>query len=84
MASLHIDNLPERVLRDLQNEAARGARNISEVAAERLARSFGDVLPHAQRDADELLRLADSVRTGRGEQWMTPDYLRAARENGRA
>ena len=84
MPSLEIKNLPERILKNLQEEAAVAHRDIGEVAAERLARSFaGQALP-VERDAQKLLKLADAVRAGDREAWFTPEFIRRAREESRA
>jgi len=85
MGSLLIENVPDDVLRRLEREAELRERKVSDVAADRLTdgvRRLGGSLP--RRSAAELLALADAVRTGAREAWLTPEFIRAAREDGRA
>ena len=85
MGKLLIENLPEDLLQRIEHDAKQAHREPSEVAADWLA--FGAV--HRAtcgplKSAEELLRLADSVRTGEGNAWFTNEFIRAAREDGRA
>ena len=83
MATLTINNVPPAVIDKLRLEAARRAKSLDEIAAERLA-ADPNPAAYSWRSAEELLAIADRARVQGENEWLTPGFIRAAREDGRA
>ena len=85
MGKLLIDKLPDDVLQKLQQEAQQSDREVADVAADHLTEALRQTPPANHLSKEELLQLADSIRIKSGDgKWLTPEFIRAAREEGRA
>lgn len=83
MASLQINNVPDDLVQRLELAAQARRRDLTVEALERLEDSFGSPRVGPQRTHAELSALARRVRgTGEGI-WLTPEFIRMAREYGR-
>jgi hypothetical protein len=84
MPDLALKNIPEHVYRRLQEEAARHALAVEEEATQRIARSLGvPEFREEERNVEDLLRKAAEIRGDQKHDWLTPEFIRAAREEGR-
>jgi hypothetical protein len=82
MASLQIENIPESLLKNLFEAAAKSGRSVNELAVE--AMKLG--VQVAQRDrawVEERLAAAAALRASMPGVWITNDDIRAARDEGR-
>jgi plasmid stability protein len=83
MASLQIDNIPQELMERLEVAAKARQHEMSAEAIDRLSQSFGLPQPGGPRTHAELSALAKELR-GEGEgKWLTPEFIRMAREYGR-
>ena len=84
MASLHLESVPEDLVKRLELAADARHRALVSKVIERLDDSFGGSRVVTQRDHAELLRLARRVRGEGDGAWLTPEFIRMTREYGRA
>jgi plasmid stability protein len=83
MASLTLQNVPDDLVKRLALAAEARHRDLSLEAVNRLDNSFGSPRVSEPRSHAELVELARRVR-GEGEgSWLTPEFIRQAREYGR-
>lgn len=82
MATIKLDNVPDELARRLQLAAEAHRHDLTGEVIERLDGSFGPrVSP--RRSHSELADLARRVRGEIEGVWMTPEFLKMAREHGR-
>ena len=84
MASIHLENVPEDLVRRLELAAEARHRALASEVVERLDDSFGGSRVETHRDHAQLLQLARRVRGEGDGAWLTPEFIRMAREYGRA
>ena len=83
MASLQLNNIPQELMERLQLAAKARQRELSVEAVDRLSESLGLQQVGGSRTHAELSALARELR-GEGEgKWLTPEFIRMAREYGR-
>jgi hypothetical protein len=83
MASLRLDNLPEELLKRLELAATARHRDLAVEIIDRLDDSFGSPRVAQRRGHDELKGLARRLRGEIPGAWLTPEFIRMAREYGR-
>jgi len=83
MASLRLDNLPDELLKRLEMAATARHHAISEEIIVRLDGSFGPPRVADRRSHAELKELAKRLRGEVPGTWLTPEFIRMAREYGR-
>ena len=83
MAMLQLDNVPEELVKRLQLAASSRHRELSDEVIDRLDDSFGVRRIAGHRTPAELARLARRVRGEETGPWLTPEFIRMAREYGR-
>ena len=79
MASLNIKNLPQEVYDRLRENAHRNRRSLTREAIVQLEKSL---LPVSHRDEEELMRRIRENR-GRLNLWLTDEFLKKAKNEGR-
>ena len=80
MASLHLNNLPEELLKRLELAARARHRDVTHEVIERLDDSFGPPRVATRRSHDELKELAKHLRGNKNGAWPTPEIIRMAKE----
>jgi hypothetical protein len=83
MASLQLENVPEELVKRLELAAVARKRDLSREVVDRLDDSFGPHRVAERRSPEELTQLARQIRGEIKGSWMTPEFLRMAREYGR-
>jgi hypothetical protein len=83
MASLKLDNVPEELVRRLELAATSRHRDLNVEVVDRLDDSFGVPRVAEPRSHAELSALAKRVRGEAKGPWLTPEFIRMAREYGR-
>ena len=83
MAKLQLENVPDELLKRLELAAAARNRDLKGEVLERLDESFGPVRVSQRRSHAELSELARSLRGDMVGAWLTPEFVRMAREWGR-
>lgn len=83
MASLQLDNIPDHLLARLRLAAEARQRDLGREVVERLSDSFGPIRVSDRRSHAELVELARAVRGDGSGNWLTPEFIRMAREWGR-
>lgn len=83
MASLQLDNVPDELVKRLQLAAMSRHRELDVEVIDRLDDSFGAPRVSERRTQAELAALARRVRGDEPGDWMTPEFIRMAREYGR-
>ncbi len=83
MAALHLENVPDELVRRLELAASARRRDLLTEVVNRLDDSFGIRRVAERRSHAELSELARRLRTGAGGPWLTPEFIRMAREWGR-
>jgi hypothetical protein len=82
MATLHLENVPEALVNELEEEAARLGKDINTQAAEFLR--LGIEAAHRNHKwVEERLAAARATRTSMPDAWITEEQIRAARDEGR-
>ena len=84
MASLQIKNIPEAVVEELRNRASQFHRNLEDEAAATLVHAVMSGMRRTNLSASELLDRARRVRDGHPDVRMTEEFLRMAKNFGRA
>ncbi len=84
MRQLELANLPDDVYEKLERAAKAHSRNIEQEAVARLTQSLSPSGTRRARDAAALLREARELRNATPSAWVTEEFLRSAREDGRA
>lgn len=82
MATLQLENVPEELLEQLKVAARAGGRDLAVEVIQRLETTFNPVDPDAHMSHEERVELARRVRAEGGD-WLTPEFIRSAREYGR-
>jgi len=82
MATLQLDNIPDQLVRKLEMAAASQHRDLVTEVISRLDNSFGPV-PGGEATHEELSALARQLRGDGKADWLTPEFIREAREHGR-
>ncbi|MBV8780698.1 MAG: hypothetical protein JO353_04810 [Phycisphaerae bacterium] len=83
MATITLDNVPDELLKRLELAATARRHLLTEEVIERLDDSFGPRRVAARRSSTELSELAKRIRGEIKGAWLTPEYIRMAREYGR-
>mgnify|MGYP001422108494 CR=1 FL=1 len=83
MPALRVENIPDELLKRLELAAAARHRDVAAEVVERLDDSFGPMRVAARRSHAELAELARRVRGEIPGTWLTPEFIRMAREWGR-
>lgn len=83
MASIKLDNVPDELMKRLQLAATSRHRDLSAEVVERLDESFGAPKVAPRRSHQELSALARRLRRDEPGDWLTPEFIRMAREWGR-
>ena len=83
MASLRLDQFPDELLKRLQLSASARAHELSIEIIDRLDDSFGSPRVANRRSHEELKQLAQQLREKSPGTWLTPEFIRMAREWGR-
>jgi plasmid stability protein len=82
MARLHLEDVPDAVVDELEREAARTGKGAEQRAVELLRLG----LSTARRDRawiEERLAVAAAIRAASPNAWVTEEMIRAARDEGR-
>lgn len=82
MALLHLQDVPDEVVDDLEKDAARTGKRAEQRAVELLRLG----LSTARRDRawiEERLATAARIRAASPKAWLTEEMIRAARDEGR-
>lgn len=82
MANLELKDMPDELLSRLQEAAAVSHRDVIHEVIERLDRSF-NTLNQSRLTKDQRDKLLKRIRVGGPNDWLTPEFIRAAREEGR-
>jgi hypothetical protein len=83
MASLRLDNIPDDLVKRLELAASARKRELAAEVVDRLDDSFRVRRVARKRDHTELSTLARTLRGEMPGDWLTPEFIRAAREFGR-
>lgn len=83
MASVRLDNIPEDLLKRLELAASSRKHDLNTEVLDRLDASFGGRRVSGPRSHTELSELARRIRGERHGTWLTPEFIRMAREWGR-
>lgn len=83
MATLELDNIPDELIKRLQLAAVSRRRELSVEVVDRLDDSFGSRRVAERRTHEELVALASRVRGELEGAWLTPEFIRMARDWGR-
>ena len=83
MASLQLNNIPEHLVKRLELAAQSRQRDLVAEVVVRLDDSFGTRRVAAPRTHAELSSLARRIRGEQAGAWLTPEFIRMAREYGR-
>ncbi len=90
MATLELSNMSDDLLQRLSRAAAVGHRDVAAEAVDRLDMSLRGQVP--ARSHEELSAMARAIRAGNDAQasdappsgaWLTPEFIRSARDWGR-
>ena len=83
MASLRLENIPDELLKRLELAASSRRHDLTEEVVDRLDDSFGPRRVAERRSTEELSQLAKQIRGEAKSPWLTPEFIRMAREYGR-
>lgn len=83
MASLRVENVPDELVKRLELSASARQRDLAVEVVTRLADSFGEPRAAERRSHADLSELARRIRGEAPGDWMTPEFIRMAREYGR-
>lgn len=83
MSTLTLHNVPDDLVKRLELAASARRRDLSDEVVDRLDDSFGTPRVAERRSQAELSVLARRVRGEIPGPWLTPEFLRMAREWGR-
>jgi hypothetical protein len=83
MAALRLDNVPDDLVKRLELAASSRHRDLTVEVVDRLDVSFGGTAAADRRSHEQLSELARRVRGEISGEWMTPEFIRMAREYGR-
>jgi plasmid stability protein len=83
MASLRLDNVPDELLKRLELAASTRHHDLAAEVVDRLDESFGPTRVAEPRSSAELSELARRLRGEIAGTWLTPEFIRTAREYGR-
>ena len=83
MASVRLENVPDDLLKRLELAATARNRDLNAEVVERLDGSFGAPRVAGPRSHSELSELAKRIRGELPGHWLTPEFIRMAREWGR-
>lgn len=80
MATLKLENVPEELVKRLEVAASARHRDVVVEVIDRLDDSFGAPRVAERRPHAELSELARRVRGEIPGPWLTPEFIRMARE----
>ena len=83
MASLHLSNVPDEIMSELRQRADHFHRPVEEEAASILVHAIASDRWRGDMTAEQLLERARKVREGHPQAWVTEEFLRVAKNNGR-
>ena len=83
MASITVVNIPDELMKRLELAASARRRDLNLEVVSRLDDSFGQTRAAESRSHAELSELARRIRGEIAGVWMTPEFIRMAREYGR-
>lgn len=83
MATLNLPNVPEDLMKRLELAASARHHDVAVEVVDRLGNSFGPVRVAERRTHSELSELARRIRGEIPGAWLTPEFIRMAREWGR-
>jgi hypothetical protein len=83
MATLELENVPDELVKRLELAATARHRELPVEVMARLDESFGPMRVAERRSHEELSELARRIRGEIPGPWLTPEFIRMAREWGR-
>jgi plasmid stability protein len=83
MASIQLANVPDELVKRLEIAAASRRHDLTDEIVDRLDDSFGSQRVSNRRSPAELALLARQIRGEIEGEWLTPEFIRMAREYGR-
>ena len=83
MASINLPNIPDELIKRLELAASAKRRDLTVEVLTRLDDSFGPARAAEPRSHAELSDLARRIRGDAPGEWLTPEFIRMAREYGR-
>jgi plasmid stability protein len=84
MAQLTIADVPEGILKELQERADHYKQHIEDVARSILVHAITSDQWHSDMSADDLLERARKIRERHPHAWVTEEFLETAKNAGRA
>jgi plasmid stability protein len=83
MASLLINDVPDGVMKELEERARQLHRPVEEEAKAALVRAVLANPSKPRLSVDEMLARAKAIRDQSPNAWITDEFIRAARDEGR-
>lgn len=84
MATLQLRNIPDSVVIELRDRARHFHRELEDEATAMLTQAITNDMWRRELTAQELVERARKVREGHPHAFMTEEFLRMAKEDGRA
>jgi plasmid stability protein len=84
MAQLTIDDVPDGILKELQDRADHFKQHVEDVARSILVHAVASDHWRGELSIEELLERARKVRERHPDAWITEEFLRNAKNDGRA
>jgi len=84
MAQLTIADIPEGILKELQDRADHCKQHVEDVARSVLVHAVTSVPWRQEMSEDELLEKAQKIRDRHPNAWVTEEFLQNAKSDGRA
>lgn len=84
MAQLTIADVPDRILKELQERADHYKQHIEDIARSIIVNAVASDQWRGDLSADDLLERARKVRERHPHAWITEEFIRNAKNDGRA